>query len=129
MNEIILELPFPPSVNHYYKTVRTRHSIMIYINARGVEYRKQIKGIVVANKIKNEHAFDIPYFRNERVRAEFYVYPPDKRIRDLDNLGKVLADSLQDALIYSNDNQIDQLYFERLYAVKGGKVTAIIKAI
>ncbi|MDE2024880.1 MAG: RusA family crossover junction endodeoxyribonuclease [Patescibacteria group bacterium] len=129
MDEIILELPYPPSVNHYYKTVRTRKSLIMYIDQKGIDYRNKVKEIIIENKVKNCHPFHLPYFPLARLSAKFYVYPPDKRCRDLDNLGKVLLDSLQHALVYYNDNQIDQLYFERLDVIKGGKVTAIIKAI
>lgn len=42
------------------------------------------------------------------------VYPPDKRKRDIDNLIKIVADSLQDARYYMNDSQIDKIIIERM---------------
>ncbi len=41
------------------------------------------------------------------------VYPPDRRARDLDNLGKALLDALTKAGVYGDDSQIDHLTFAR----------------
>jgi len=55
-------------------------------------------------------------------------YPPDRRKRDLDNLGKCIADSLQHARVYADDSQIDFLSFERMPNLYG-KVLIYIKEI
>jgi len=46
-----------------------------------------------------------------------YAYPPDKRKRDLDNLAKLVLDSLQYAGIIPNDNQVKLLHMEMREAV------------
>lgn len=58
------------------------------------------------------------------------VYPPDKRKRDIDNLIKIVADSLQDARIYENDSQIDKIIIERLpIIIPNGKLEVEIHEI
>jgi len=49
--------------------------------------------------------------------ATLYAYPPDKRKRDLDNLVKVILDSLQYAGIIPNDNQVKSIFMEMKDAV------------
>ena len=113
MMEILLELPFPPSINHYYKTVRTKSSIKIYIGEDGLRYREEVMSLVVQHKQKTGNPYQIPYFKDERLSLEAHVFPFDKRKRDLDNLMKALLDSLQHAYVFKNDNQIDSLLIER----------------
>ena len=48
-----------------------------------------------------------------RLSVEFYVYTPDRRRRDIDNLSKGLLDSMQYAGIYIDDNQVDRLLIVR----------------
>jgi crossover junction endodeoxyribonuclease RusA len=44
-----------------------------------------------------------------RIRLAAYVFPPDKRARDLDNILKVPMDAMQKMGVYKNDSQIDEL--------------------
>ena len=69
--------------------------------------------------IKNKFSAD------KRIRMEVIAYPPDKRRRDLDNLGKSLLDSLQHAGLYQDDSQIDYLSFERMPEFLGKVVVYI----
>jgi crossover junction endodeoxyribonuclease RusA len=57
---------------------------------------------------------------------EVYLYPPDKRKRDVDNVLKPLLDALEHANVYENDSQIDKLYVERMEMVKGGYCDVVI---
>ena len=50
------------------------------------------------------------------------AFPPDKRRRDLDNLGKSVADALQDAAVYEDDSQIDLLLSRRRELFPGGRI-------
>lgn len=69
--------------------------------------------------IKNKFGAD------KRIRMEVVAYPPDKRRRDLDNLGKSLLDSLQHAGLYQDDSQIDYLSFERMPELLGKVIVYI----
>ncbi len=54
------------------------------------------------------------------------AYPPDKRCRDLDNILKIILDSLEGAQVFENDNQIDRILLERKETGKPGKVIVSI---
>jgi crossover junction endodeoxyribonuclease RusA len=64
-----------------------------------------------------------------RLSMQIFAYPPDKRKRDLDNLIKVLQDSLQKSGLFNDDSQIDKLYIERKEVKKSGCLEIIIEEI
>ena len=68
-------------------------------------------------------------FGNNPLAMEILVYPPDNRRRDLDNLRKVLCDSLQAAGFYKDDSQIDDLHFKRMNAKNPGCVVVEMKLL
>ena len=110
---ITLELPFPPSVNCYWR--KCQHGM--YITARGKQFRQDV-GIIV----KQQSFVDcMPFAGRLEVRVGFY--PPDRRRRDLDNVFKALLDAMEHAGLYNDDEQIDYLSIERHEKVQGGKVT------
>ncbi len=60
------------------------------------------------------------FFKKEdRIELCVDAFPPDKRVRDLDNLFKSLLDSLQAGGVFHNDNQIDALSIIRLKELRG----------
>ena len=129
MTSIILKLPYPPSINHYYKSIRSRFGVRMYIDEKGILYRESIIDLVVEHKSQNKFPIAVPYFPSEKLKLELYINPPDKRKRDLDNIFKAQVDSLQHALVFTNDFQIDKLYIERQEVVKNGVVLAIITVL
>lgn len=109
-------MPFPPSVNHYWKTNRrTGH---VYLTKRARDYKKDVFFSV---KRLSGHGFG-----DNRIKVCLFVYPPDKRRRDLDNICKAVLDSLQEAGVYNNDFQIDVLHVERMGHIKLGEVLVSI---
>lgn len=65
----------------------------------------------------------------QRLRVDVLVYPPDRRKRDLDNLGKALLDALTKARVWADDSQIDVLTFSRKTIHRGGVVVVRIEVI
>ena len=60
-----------------------------------------------------------PFQGRISLHAEFY--PPDRRRRDLDNVGgKVLLDTLQAAGLFKDDSQIKRILLEMHEPVEGG---------
>ena len=114
---IILEshLPWPPSVNHYWKQG------IKFINGKRITTRykspKACKFIADVKKIIGKTDLSI-----SRVGVEIIAFMPDKRIRDIDNLAKGVLDSLVAARLILDDSQIDDLRIIRGDVVKGGMI-------
>ena len=53
------------------------------------------------------------------ISAEVYLYPPDKRKRDIDNPIKVLLDSLVKGGLLQDDSKIARLLIERCEIIDG----------
>ena len=92
---ISIELPWPPSVNRYYRHVGPR----VLISREGRRYRmmcvSRLGGVFpkLEGKVK--------------LTGEFY--PPDARKRDLDNVLKCMIDSLVHAGLMRDDSQIKHI--------------------
>lgn len=106
---IELELPYPPSANHYYRHVGPR----TLISREGRRYRERVGAILASAGVR-------PLSGPISIRVE--VYPPDRRRRDLDNLQKSLWDALQHGGAYADDSQIVRLEVTRCAPVAGGAV-------
>ena len=88
--ELEIALPFPPSVNHYWRHTRQgKH----YISDKGKRFRELALLACFA---------ELPF--DGLVSVEVKVYLPDRRDRDLDNLWKVIMDSLAHAQILKDDS-------------------------
>lgn len=94
------DLPFPPSVNHYWRRVGAR----TLISRGGRAFRKAVGSILAARGVQ-------PLAGPLEVTID--VYPPDRRRRDLDNLQKALLDALQHGGAYHDDSQINVLVIRR----------------
>lgn len=107
---IELHLPYPPSLGHYYRTVRGR----ILISRDGREYRLAVQRMVAAAGSPRAHgALDV----------SLHVNPPSLvRVQDIDNSLKALFDALQHAGVYANDRQICHLEVLRGRLLPGGLV-------
>lgn len=112
---IVLNLPFPPSVNTYYR--RGAHAT--YMSKQGREYKK-----AVAEYISESNT---PKLGAARLSLEIVLWPKDKRKYDIDNRIKALLDSLQDAGVFDDDEQIDQINVYRGTGEhKGGQARVLI---
>jgi crossover junction endodeoxyribonuclease RusA len=63
------------------------------------------------------------------LKVKVYLYPPDRRKRDIDNNMKSLLDAMEHAGVYENDSQIDDLHIIRCEVVKGGACKVVLEAI
>ena len=109
-DEIILHLPFPPTVNSYYK-----HSKFgVHISKKGRLFRESLEDTI------REQVRGIKL--DETLFVEVYLYPPDRRKRDLDNYMKALLDALTQYGLWEDDSLINQLHIFRGEVIKGGAV-------
>lgn len=116
MNEdIVLHLPWPPTVNSYYKV--TRHG-QRYLDKKVRAFR------AVVDEAMNEQAPGLVL--DDRLFLEVYLFPPDKRKRDLDNYMKGLLDSVTEAKLWIDDSLIDQLHIYRGESIKEGAVVVSV---
>lgn len=71
----------------------------------------------------------VPKLGDCRLAVEVEAYPPDRRRRDLDNIGKALLDSLEAASVFEDDGQIDDLRIVRCDVAKPGRVVVRIRRV
>lgn len=65
----------------------------------------------------------------EKLQIHLLIYPPDLRKRDIDNVCKVVLDTLQRAGIYENDFMVWKLTIERKEVRQYGEVEFTITSI
>lgn len=124
MTEIILTLPYPPSVNHAYKTVRRKSAggrPVVIKTADTEAFQWQVRAIV-AQQGAHQHL-------HGRLSVSYTVCPPDRRKRDIANVEKVLSDALQYAGVFHDDSQIDRLLIERGRVMPDGCIVARIQEV
>lgn len=108
-----LELPYPPSVNKYYRAVGRG----IKISKCGRDYRSTIIQMLKGR---------IPYPLKKLLSVKIFLFPSRGRGMDVDNCLKGLLDALQHAKVYINDNLIDKLSVHRDIKVPGGAVVIYV---
>jgi crossover junction endodeoxyribonuclease RusA len=101
LSTVNLTLPWPPSVNRYWRRKGDRY----FISAEGQQFRQRVNAMCFQSHQQ--------FKDTDRLSIEILAYPPDKRRRDLDNVLKSLLDALQHAGIYHDDNQIDSIHIIR----------------
>jgi crossover junction endodeoxyribonuclease RusA len=104
------ELPWPPSVNHYYVRARNGH---IAIGSKGRKYRQLVIATLALDRQEPMEGF---------LAVTIDLFPPDKRRRDVDNVLKCLLDAMEKGGAYNNDYQIKKLSIERHDVEPDGKV-------
>ena len=98
MEMIEMTLPWPPSVNTYWRNFDGR----MIISARGRDYRETVGDQMTLQKM-------VKHFKGQ-LKVEIEAFRPDKRRRDLDNLLKATLDGLAHAGVYEDDSQIVDLH-------------------
>lgn len=110
--DIVLHLPWPPTINSYYKMTQNGQR---YLDKKVREFRALVESDL-AEQIGNMPPLE------DKLFMEVYLFPPDRRKRDVDNYMKGLLDALTEAGLWLDDSQIDQLHIYRGEIVKLGSV-------
>lgn len=106
MTPSTLTLPYPPSVNELFASVKSPHAG--YIRVKTQKYRdwsREAGQAILMQRVA--HIRPHP----DRVRIEIRATPPkDKRKRDLDNLAKGILDSLVEFHVIADDSRVEDLH-------------------
>lgn len=113
----MLNLPLPPTVNHYWGAQGHRR----FVSKAGVQFKLAVQDYVI------EH--NVPKLGEKRLQMQVTLYPRDKRRQDIDNRIKALWDALCDAGVYDDDSQIDVLIVQRGEIRKGGGCLVMIEEL
>jgi crossover junction endodeoxyribonuclease RusA len=106
-----MHLPYPPSINHYWRHVGPR----TLISREGRAFRTNVCALLGGGGPRRPPA-------GGRIALCMDAFPPDRRRRDLDNIQKPVLDALQHAGIYQDDSQIDLLVTKRCMPAPGGRL-------
>nr|WP_171967314.1 RusA family crossover junction endodeoxyribonuclease [Candidatus Hamiltonella defensa] len=116
-----IELPFPPSVNHYW--VRTARRV--YLSEAAKRFQRLTAIEVAQSSMKQGHH---PFLGDVSVLLTLYL--PDKRVRDVDNYPKGVLDALTKAGIWADDAQVRVMTVKKCDAdnkIKKGKCVVVIE--
>ena len=114
---LILSLPLPPSVNHYWGSLGKRR----FVSKAGKEFKLKVQEYVLE--------YRVPKLGTARLQMTVTLYPRDKRKQDIDYRIKALWDALADAGVFSDDEQIDVLIVRRGEIIKDGACRVIIEVL
>ncbi len=112
-----ITLPFPPTINSYYRSIPRGKICQSILSAKGREYKDKVRAFLGEGNPTDQ-----------RLMMQIKLFMPDKRRRDIDNYLKALLDSLT-GIIYNDDSQIDCLAISREEVTKFGKVEITIRGI
>ncbi|EBY0802700.1 RusA family crossover junction endodeoxyribonuclease [Salmonella enterica subsp. diarizonae] len=116
-----LTLPFPPSVNTYWRSPNKGPLKGCHlVSARGRKYQSDACAAVI------EQLRRLPKPSTAPASVEIILYPPDNRIRDLDNYNKALFDALTHAGVWEDDSQVKRMVVEWGPVIPKGRVEITI---
>lgn len=111
MADYDFSMPYPPSVNGYWRSFKGRQ----IISRRGREYRRNAMECLCDLGL-NETGL------SERLSVSITLHPPTLRKYDIDNFCKGVFDALTHAEFWVDDEQVDSLMIKKGCKVKGGRV-------
>lgn len=111
---LIVEVPWPPTGNHAYTVARGRK----ILSSAGRKYRDSTAMLIAAAARGQKFT--------GRLSVTIDAYPPDARVRDIDNLLKGPIDCVKRAGVIADDGDIDALSIYRRGQRKGGLLSITI---
>jgi crossover junction endodeoxyribonuclease RusA len=73
--------------------------------------------------------YRVPKLGDKKLRISMVLFPRDKRKIDIDNRIKAVLDALQDAGVFNDDFQVDELSIVRGSPIKNGAIRVLIEVI
>jgi len=115
---IRLVLPWPPSVNGYWRSYRGRQ----IISKRGREYRASAAAEMAVAGLLNAQI-------SGPVKVSIDLHPPTLRRYDVDNWAKAPLDALTHAGVWQDDEQVQELTLRKCGKEKPGCIVIEIEEI
>lgn len=113
----MIELRWPPTVNHYYTVARKRK----ILSEQGRAYKDLCYWAMLEQ--------GTPKLKGPRYCVTIIARPPDNRRRDLDNILKPILDALGEYGAITDDSKIDDLRITRFAKVPNGSIRVVISEI
>ncbi len=111
-----LTLPFPPSINHYWR--HRGRAAGVYLSKEALSYREAVKNAITATKPLET-----------RLSVSVKLHAPNRRKYDIDNRIKSLLDALTHSGAWIDDELIDHLTIECGAIIQGGLCTVEISPL
>lgn len=121
MTELMLELPFPPSVNHYWRHVVFGKRVATIISKKGREYSAAVAGDVLYQ--------DAALHITDPVEVDILLHAPNNRRRDLDNHAKAIFDAIVKAGVIADDSQVRVLHMAWSHNHPRGSAKVVIRTV
>ena len=119
-----IELPYPPSANRYWRHVpipNKRGAVVVKISAEGRKYQELVARAVVDSGLTKIRG---------AISLKIYMYTPDQRRRDIDNIRKPLYDACTKAGLWEDDSFIvHDPAFKYLDLAKEGRIVLKIQQV
>lgn len=120
MSTETITLPFPPSMNTYWRTPRSGQLAgMTMLSVKAREFRAAAVRAIGPRKDRIAG----------RVAVKVVLNAPTKRKFDLDNFSKGVLDALSHAGVWVDDEQVDLLFVMRGKVGKPGSAVVTIEEI
>jgi crossover junction endodeoxyribonuclease RusA len=118
-----LVLPYPPSVNHYWRHFHGR----TVISREGRAFRENVQALLAPERGGSNGPRKPP--SGGRIALAMDAFPPDRRRRDLDNIQKSTLDAFEHAGVYEDDSQVDLLVTRRCEVDPPGRLEIHIETL
>lgn len=115
-------LPFPPSVNTYWRSVNGRN----ILSAKGRKFQKD--ALVIIGILRTVGKIEPDAITGDVGVTLCFVFP-DHRKRDLDNYCKATLDALTKGGVWKDDSQVKALHLLHGGYFRGGRVEIEIVTI
>jgi crossover junction endodeoxyribonuclease RusA len=114
-NNLSLLLTYPPSVNTYWGF----HGHRRFLTKKALDFKANVAVVFSATNLTG--------FGNAEIVLNIVLHPPDRRVRDIDNVLKPLLDALVSAGVFNDDSQVCCLTVSRGTIVKGGSCEVCVE--
>ena len=119
---ITIELPFPPSVNGYWRAIKRGKGVTQILSERGREYRSKAKLAITLQT--GGASFDGP------VAVHIDLHRGDRTAYDIDNYVKAILDGITHAGLWIDDEQVERLSVNRCQVMpRNGRAIVTIHSL